>query len=269
MVAFAQLLRYGQRREKAVFVVVWVNYAFAALISAAWGAWHLAGDAELSWTAAALGAASGTLYFTNMLWILLAYRYAGVGITVAIMSSSTVLPVVVSWLAWSDEMSPYKWLALGLVWAAIALMRPGRLLDKRLTWKADFVLLLAFLNAGLVGVSHKALSVYAPGQQPTYQMVLFLFSAVLSIAYAAIRRETHTRPAMLLGLPIGLANALTTAFMVLAIAALPAGVVFPISTACVISLNVILGRMLWTERIAPRQVAGLALAMVVAVLANV
>jgi multidrug transporter EmrE-like cation transporter len=57
--------------------------------------------------------------------------------------------------------------------------------------------------------------------------------------------------------------------MVLAIAALPAGVVFPISTACVISLNVILGRMLWTERIAPRQVAGLALAMVVAVLANV
>lgn len=270
VVLFTQLLRFGQQRGAAVWVVVWVNYACATAASAAVWLYVYDRGGSLSGTAAALGVVCGTLYFLNVLAILASYRLAGVGITMAVMSSGAVLPVVVSWIAWSEPMTVYRWASLPLVWVAICLMRPVGTPERPRTWKGDGVLLFTLLISGAAGLTHKAVNVYAAtSDQPTYQTVLFLVATAFSVAYAARKRLAHARRTVWIGIATGLANTAATAFALLALSVLSAPMYFPMSTASVVGLSVIVSRFLWNERITRRQGLGIASAIAVVFLVNI
>jgi drug/metabolite transporter (DMT)-like permease len=261
LAAFTQLLRWGTRRGESVMVVVWVNYAAAAAISIA--LWQFVHDGAMNGTAAALGLLSGALYFLNMLAILAAFKAAGVGVTSAVMSSAMVIPVLIAWFVWDDPMTPARWCALPAVWLALVLMRPASAPNERLKLfqKSDVVLLLPFLISGISGVVHKAASVHCAEFRPFYQSVLFTASTALSLAYALHLRLAHTRSAVGIGMMTGAANTGGTAFIVLALACLPATLFYPVSTALVIILNVAAARAFWGERILARQAAGMGLAL--------
>lgn len=278
---FTQTLRYAQHRRATDYVVGAVNYVLAAAVSL--GA--LAALASLRslpplFPAGAFGAACGASYFGQFLLILVGYRLAGVGITTAVASMGIVVPILLSWCFWSEPMTPWRWAAVALLPATMFLVRPPRRHAGHLTWKADLVLLAVFLNNGLMSTLHKAVSIYASAgsatetflffqpQQLVYEAFLFPVAAVCSVGYALYRRGRCGRVELALGSIIGVSNVLGTMFAVVGLSVLAAAVFFPTFTCALIVLSVVVSWILWGERVTPRQVVGLALAICIVVLVN-
>jgi len=269
VVTFTQGLRYAQRRGAGVLPISAVNYVAAAVVSAGILAWRWGGlPAEGRATAAGLGAASGVGYVTCLLFLLGGYRLAGIGITTAFMQMGVTIPVLVSFGFWGEKISPFQWGALGLLPVAMVLMRPAGGGHTKLTLAGDAVLIGALLVNGTVGTIHKASNVYAGGCVHLYQAVLFSAAAVACMAYVAARHIPYGRRVAVLGTGLGVANVMATLCCLLALSVLPAGVVFPISSSLTIAASVILGRVLWKEHVNARQIAGVAIAMIVVILAN-
>jgi len=267
---FTQLLRYSQRSGAGVIAVGAVNYAAAAILScvvlaALWSDVFSLGE----WHAAALGAANGCLYFIHLLVLLAAYRLAGIGVSSAFVALGILIPVLVSWYAWSEPMSGFKWAAVGLLPITVILMRPADTQHKPMTLKGDAILLLAFVMAGTIGTVHKSLSVYAAqGSRPLYQAALFAAAAVSSLTYARLHGHRYNRRIVALGSILGASNVLVTLFILLSLSAMPAVIFYPVAGSLLIALSVIVSWILWGESVTKRQLLGLFFAGCIVVLAN-
>ncbi len=269
MVTFTQGLRYAQRRGAGVLPVSAANYVAAAALTAGILAWRWAGlPADGRATAGMLGAVNGVGYVVCLFFLLAGYRLVGIGITSAFMQMGVMIPVIVSFTAWGERMSPFQWGALALLPVAVVLMRPAGG-HKKLTLKGDLILIGGMLSAGAVGTVHTACTQYAPtGCLPVYQFALFAAAAIGIVVYVAVRRLPYDRRIVALGTVLGVVNVMATLFVLLALSVMAAVVVFPVSSSITISLSVILGYLLWKERVTARQIVGVAVAIGVVVLAN-
>lgn len=278
---FTQTLRYSQHRQARDYVVGAVNYVLAAVVSlGALGALACLRGAPPLYPAGALGAACGASYFGQFLLILLAYRLAGVGITTAVASMGLLVPILVSWRFWGEPMTAWRWGALALLPVAMLLVRPMRRHVRHLTWKADVILLVAFLNFGLISTLHKAVGIYAPAeagsrtflffhpQQLAYEAFLFLVAGVCSAAYALGRRGGCGRVELALGSIVGVSNVLGTMFSVVGLSIVAAAAFLPTFTCALVVLSVVVSRLLWGERVTPRQIVGLVLAICIVAMVN-
>ena len=271
IVGLTQLVRYGQLRRMHILVAIMVNYVVAAAVSGL-VFFHGASSGEIPVLSGAfpLAVVNGVLYFTHFLLLLASYRLAGLGITTALVSSGYVLPVLLSRLIWDEPMPPTRWVAVALVPVVMFLLRPNKDSGKRMTLKGDAVLVLVVLMGGTVMTIHKAAVVAQVGnQQSLYRFALFTTAALVSVGYVAIRRLPVRPREAKLGLGIGLFNTVGLASTVAGLVAVPAVVFFPVVGCLVIVVNVVLSRVFWKERITPRQIVGIAAALIVVVLTNV
>lgn len=267
--AFLQIARLGQARHAGAIPAAAVNYAVAMVFGVGYFLLRPTGGDAHGWTiAATLGLISGTLFVVHMFILLAAYAAAGVGISVAVTQSGTILPVLVSWYFWQGPMTAARWVAVALVPVALMLMRPNKGAAMRLNWKADLALLASFAAAGAVGVIHKAQVVYVPAMQRGYHMILFTTAAVVIWGVIAARRMRVSRGDWVIGAPWGLINACNLLWVLLALAVMPATQLFPIASTATIAFSLMLSRLFWGERIRPRQAAGVVAAVAVVILAN-
>ena len=246
-----------------------VNYVAAAVIAVVLAGMRLPADLSDQWIPMVLGGVNGVLYFLHLMVILAAFRLTGVGITIAFTGMGAVVPVLVAWCFWWEPMSPLRWAAAGLLPAAVFLMRPPGNQHRHLTLKADVLLAISLLGAGLIGTIHKSVTVYAPGGGvAVYQAALFTTAAVTSVGYVWLRRLHYDRGTILAGSVLGACNLLATLFILLSLSVIPAVVHYPTSGSLIIACSVIVSWVLWSERVTKRQIAGLTLAVSVVVLAN-
>jgi len=282
---FSQLLRLGQQRSYRTMAVVGVNYVLAAAVSAALmfllGGWAARGRGVLL----ALGAANGVLFVVHVLVMMASFRVAGTGITWAFVSSGVVIPVLAAFFFWGEEVNAAQWTALGLVPAAVLLLRPPAREESgagsRPGLKGDVFLALCLLIAGAIGTLHKAQDFYVQSipvagtatgiispERLLYQAALFVATAIVSLVYMAAKRMWPERGETFIGLGVGAANTCGLFFTLLALSAVGATVFFPTSGCLVILGNSVAGRIFWRERLAGRQRIGLAVALAIVVLAN-
>ena len=270
-----QTLRFSQKRRCNQGVVVAANYVMGAVVylSVVCGRAALGASAEVlgavTWRLVGFGVANGALYFLYILVILACYQRAGVGITVALMQSALIVPILVSWLLWGEQLSAAQWTAAALIPVSAALMRPGRGISPTWNRKADVLLVLNFVMAGTVQTLHKAASVSHLDGRLVYGACVFMVASVISTG-AAIRREAAPRGRDLaVGATAGLFNCLTLLFLLAALNALgKAVVVLPTINCSTLCLNVLLSWIAWKERLRPRQIAGLGVSVAVVILAN-
>jgi drug/metabolite transporter (DMT)-like permease len=201
--------------------------------------------------------------------VLAAYRVVGVGITAALTRAGIVIPSVIAWFAWSETMTPYRWIALGLVPVAMVMMRRHETTQPHLTLRGDMVLLATFAMAGVILTIHKYADVHFDTEQrEAYKTVLFLVAALSSLSYAIAKRVQFTRHDVVLGTVIGVTNAMILLLVLVCLARMPAVVFYPTSASLDICLNVIVSRFAWNETLLKRQLAGVALAIGVVLLTN-
>jgi len=270
-IVFIQGMRYAQIRHAKMALVAAINYLIAAVMSLLFCFWPGEVPASFNLTAIGLGAANGMVFFLAFFVQLAAYRIAGTGISIALASSSVIVPVVVAHLLWPtiEWMSTLRWLAVLLIPVAMYLMRPNHSKIRRLTLKADGVLLLLFVMAGLANLFHKLVTVFAEeSSHPQYRVGLFAAAALGSGVWALMQCKWPNRLELSWGLVLGTSNALALVLVLLGLGALGAVVFFTTSGPLVIILTLVTGRMLWREQITRRQGLGICAAIMVVVLTN-
>ncbi len=267
-VVFAQTMRFGQLRGTSMLPVICTNYAIAAALSVA--VLPLGGAIVPSGLVFGLGFANGLLYFLHLLVVVASYRIVGVGVTAAIVScgwAGTVL--LCAWL-WPQEepMTVARWAALLLIAPAVYLMAQRNGGPQRwITIKDHAILVLCIVIAIGTGIIHKLAVKYGgdAGHAP-YRATLFLSATIGSWLLVLLKRQRCARVDALVGTVAGLANAATTWFILLALAAVGAVIVFPVTGVGCTALNLLVAMMLWHERISRRQLVGVIGAMAIVVL---
>lgn len=270
MVAFMQTLRYGQKQSLHVYAIVAINYAVATIAVFATSELQTTTmGMAIPWHPVIIGAATGILFFIHMPITLGCFRRAGVGVTVAVGGCSLIVPTLAGWAVWDESMTMSRWLALAFVPPAMWIMRPGNGLRSRLTLTTDALLIANFSAAGLGYTLQKYGDVYFVDEgKDFFKVALFGMATISSFLFAIIRRELFHRRDVGIGILLGLLNAASLIFVLLALQVMEAVVFFPTSMCLVIGINAVLAWFLWQERLKHRQYAGLICALIVVILTN-
>ena len=105
---FFQFMRYVQQRDEHVLPLISVNYIIAAAVPLLCLWVEGSGLFDVSAKIIYLGAMVGILYLMHILIMFVCIRKAGVGISATLASISSVSPVFIAWLVWSDAIDAWQ-----------------------------------------------------------------------------------------------------------------------------------------------------------------
>lgn len=272
-ISFSHLLRLVQMRTRRPRAAAAVNYLVAAAASAVWMA---ASGCDLRVESGALGLLAGCTYILCIVLMFRAMEESGVSVTGAVVQLALVLPIGVS--IWRFDERPSTWQWAGIAVTAIALPLLGlasAVRDSQARRGFSASTLLLFFATGVSQVIQKEFAATRPrAELPVYSAALFATAAALSFPWlvrggarsTGATASSHSSSELSLGALLGTVNVLALLFLILALAALPAVVVFPISAAVGIVGNALASWVFWKERPSRRGWLGIALAAVAVVL---
>ena len=135
------------------------------------------------------------------------------------------------------------------------------------TW----LLIVLFWSIGFSDFGLKYFEATFSAEHATTQFISIVFAVAFVIGLAATiwrrRPLRHQGWALVrLGVALGAANVLAAEFLLRALKALPTVVVFPINTVVVVVGGLVLGRMIWHERLNRTQSVGIVVAIAAVVL---
>lgn len=268
--SFSQLLKWAQVRDGQMLPAALVNYVVASLLTAP--AWALWGNALPQPVAVWLGALTGLCYAVSLLGLESAIRLSGVSLAVAVLQLSVMVPTLFSMIAFREIPDLFQSLGIALGLIALPLLSQSRAVrngEAAPAGKIVLVMLNLFLVTGLSGVAMKLAQAYAlPSDRYAYAFLVFSVSVLVIAAAVGIRRPPWGRSALPIGSLVGIANAVQLECTLRALAALPAVIVFPSSTALTVALNTLLSVRLWGEQLDMRARWGIVVALAAAVLMN-
>jgi drug/metabolite transporter (DMT)-like permease len=202
-----------------------------------------------------IGIPTGVLFFLGFFYYQKSVRESSVAVAGSYAKLGILVPVVLSMLLWRELPSQLQWLGMLLALAAIFLTTIKR--TPHVDNKAKIFLLLLFLTSGTAEFTNKLFQRY--GMLTLKNLFLFfVFGTALLISLSKIRRRP-TRHELVLGLAVGLPNFLASYFLINALAALPASVVFPAYSAGSIAFIAIGGKVLFGEKLKRHEYLAIAL----------
>jgi drug/metabolite transporter (DMT)-like permease len=299
--AFAQLLRLGQERASRVLArsdsgrtprtsggagtlgrapgpqtlgLITVNYLVATLASLVLAVLHR----RLHYLppTVGLGVLGGVAYIVSILLFMPAMHRSGVSVAVAVLQLAILCPVAYAMVVSGEMPSRVQWVGMAAAMGALVLLSMGRAVPQErkggtpaLGRRFSPLLLLLFFVTGISGVAMKAFHEYAPAQDlPGFMAVLFGTATAGGALAMVVRREPLRRADLALGAAIGLPNAAQLEFLLRAMETVPAIIVFPVSSALALVLNVVAAILWWGERLDRATGVGLVLALAATVLLN-
>lgn len=263
-ILIAHLLKRNESRKLRTLHVLTLNYVFALMMlpflfpdGATW-------IPEVNPYFLLAAGVNGVLFILNFFVYSKSVDLNGVGLSVAAMRMSLVIPVFFAIVRYGEPFNTWVLAGLGLVLTALALMilRPGVPLVQSI--RDGRLLLGTFVMSGICDVFIK---IYE--RNPTdgvhdahFVGAIYIVSLITGLVILAARRELRfTADELKTGAMIGIPNLLTFVFMLKALAVLPATVAFSLSHLSVVLGGTIVGHTLWNDHMRPTQWLGIALAM--------
>lgn len=268
--AFSQLLKVAQARDGELLPAALVNYVMATVVAALFLAvGHPPSPQPVS---IVLGIATGVTYAVSLLGLEIIMRLNGVSIAVAILNLSVLVPTAAAIVFFHER--PDAWQVIGIVTALVALPLLSR---SRAAVEAPQAplptilvgLFMLFFVTGASGVLMKALQVHAPRSDYLfYGVALFAVSSLVIALAVRVRRSPWGPHALPVGSMVGVTNYLQLFFSLQALTVMQAAIFFPASSALTVVLNALLAVRFWGERLDFRANAGIALAILAAMMMN-
>lgn len=258
---FAQAFKYGQRHGHSFAVLVSVSYFFLGLTLLAF---LLISGAPFPPVPVLLyGAGMGLVFYPAMMSFNYALHHAPAGSVLTAFRLSIVVPVMLGVWIWGESLSMTQTAGIILALASLALMTRGQRGPGTLTrWRMLLLLAVVF---GMQGASFSLLrSVnYAGFGDYTVTVVMAIgFSAgTLGLVVLLLRRMPLQFKATLLGGGIGIYNSLALSVVLVALNHLPGTVYFPLAACGIVILDNLLAHYFWKERLSPRNIVGVIIAI--------
>ena len=201
----------------------------------------------------------------------LSVRYGSLAISAMMGSFSLVIPALYGVIALGETLRFTG--ILGIVCLCVSLLLVHWPSEKvHLTIKAVCSMLLLFFANGIFGTVQKLQQLHFNGGYISEVMVMTLaVSAVLLGVFALLqwkKGETKLRPAVMFGIPNGVANGLSNLLVMLMTTMIPNTVLYPSVSAGGIVMGCLAGVVLYRERPVLRQIIGYVFGAAAAVLLN-
>jgi len=210
--------------------------------------------------------------FTGLLFIGNYFLYSksvdrnGVGISVAAMRLSLILPVLLSVAGYGEHLDLRRWIGVLTVFSALWLLLPERITKKSVTNRTrnTWFLLLLFL---MTGTGDSFLKIF----ETEYSMILSreqFLAAVFLVAggagcllLAQSGRLSISRQEWKAGLLVGIPNYFSATLLIAALSVQSGAVVYTAANLLTMAGAVMVGYLLWQDTVSARQWAGLVLSV--------
>lgn len=295
---FAIGIRLAQTRRADLTVVGAVNYLTAAAFHAVLVL--VTGVRTLHTGSILIGVGGGITYASAFFLLQALMRRRGVSVTAAVQRLSILVPVGVSIIAWRESATALQAAGIGMAVVSLPLLsiapaepaaapesptgQAGASAARKRARGASFALLAGlFVVNGLCLLSTRAFrQTGVQGEDALFLLFLFstasLTSCIVWFVQARSRRSSPAGTSLpstipfwtsaLPGLLVGLCNAVSNRFLVLALERLPGIIVYPFYSAVGLLATVVLTRVLWREKMGVPDGIGIALAVGSIVLVN-
>ncbi len=267
-VSVASLIKIGESAGCNRIAVACANYIVALLLSLI--LWQLDGRASFSSPTVITGIYAGCTWVAGLLTMMYAVKIVGVAVTSTTARLSVALPILAGILLFAESPNTMQYIGLALCGIALILLSYRKKNSSSpLTLGALMLLPMVWLAGGAAELSGKLFAEYCPPDEKySYLTVLFVTAVLITTAFLYIRRVKAAKRDLVTGAAIGVPNALSGLFIVLALLRLDAVVVYPTAAASVVAIMAALGILVWRERLRTLGYLGITIALAAVVLIN-
>lgn len=261
-VLIAHFLKLVEFRKLNTVRVLTVNY-FIATTAAFLFPGNSAGfnmDISTAFPALMLAVIVGVIFIANFFIYSKSVNHNGVGVSVAAMRISLIIPVLLSTLWYLDLLTPLQWVGVMTVFAALFLLLPNKRKMLREPLSAAWLLVLLFLGTGLGDGSLKIYEVEFAEMLSKQQFmgIVFLSAMFVGLMVMGIRKNwIINRKELFLGIAIGIPNLYSAIFLIEALERLNGAIVYSSVNILIVLGATLLGLMRWNDKLSRLQWAGI------------
>ena len=270
------ILRYGMNRIERVEGVFTVNYVVCTLIG---GVLLLTEGGGQIFSVAFTGREWFVLLITGILcgfgyastYVVqkICYEHNGVGLTATFQKLGVLEPTLFSILVFGEAMTLPRGAGLVLAVAGILIitLKGGEAREKNgsILWLL-FILIFSGLTDILTKI-HEELG--NPAGKNFFLLLIFVVAMLFCIVLMKVKKAPMTADVVKYGLLIGIPNYFTAWFLVRALSQMDAVVLYPVYSVGSIILMMVLGMILFHEKLTKRQLLGVAVILAAIALLNV
>lgn len=260
-VAIAHFLKSVEFKRLNTIRVLTINYVIAAAV-----AFLTPGGADIDFQlsevlpAVLLAVLVGVIFIGNFFIYSKSVSKNGVGVSVAAMRISLLVPVLLSTLWYLELLEVRQWIGVGTVFIALFLLLPNKRRMIREPLSAAWLLVLLFVGTGLGDGSLKIFEVEFSSQLTKEQfMGTVFFSAMLVGLIVILVSGTFSfkKPEIWMGAAIGIPNLYSAIFLIEALERMNGAVVYSTVNILTVLGATILGMARWGDKLTTIQWFGI------------
>lgn len=256
----AHFLKVSEKSETRVLNILTVNYLTAAGVGFSISEYESPLFGEASFPVILLSLFLGVIFIINMLVYSSSIDKIGMGISIASMRISLVIPIGASLFIYGETISITGYFGMLLVLVSLYLLIPGTKLKKPLGISNALFPVLIFLFSGFIDVMLKVyereynhiISEYA------FLGFIFLSASISGIIVLVSKKELNFKPKEILyGIIIGVANLYSSFFLLLALKEMSGSLVFSLTNISIVLIGTLIGLLVWKDKLTVNQKLGL------------
>lgn len=267
-VVLVHFLKLAEHKKLNTIRVLTVNYLIASVFALfiSWRHPELpAASIQSLLLPVLLGIGVGVIFIVNFFIYSKSVFHNGVGISVAAMRISLIIPVLLSTVIYFEILEIRQWMGVLLVFLTLFLLLP----DKRKMWKepysAAWLLVLLFI---LTGIGDASLKIYEAEFSQVmvkehFMGIVFLSALIVGLVTLLVNKNwKFSTTEVYLGTGIGIPNLLAAIFLIEALERLNGAVVYSSANVLTVLGGAMLGLFFWGDLLTKFQWAGLGLTVV-------
>lgn len=208
--------------------------------------------------------AVGFFFISNFMAYSKSVHANGMGISIAAMRLSLLVPVLVSVYLYGESMAWHQVTGIILVFAAFLLLVPQKRSLKIGNVNASWLLLIVFLLTGFADASLKVYNEEFSRSLNELTFMGWIYSGAFGIGVLlSVFRQgpMFTRQEAKMGALLGIPNLYSAVFLIYALEGITGAIAFPVVNILNVLGGTLLGMLLWKDEVTVKQWGGIAVAI--------
>lgn len=207
----------------------------------------------------------GVFFIGNFLVYSKSVHANGMGITIAAMRLSLLVPVLVSLYLYAEYLTTFEIAGVVLAFSSLLLLIPKKSTIKIRGVNAGWLLLITFMLSGFADAS---LKVYKEDfslqlNESLFMGMVFFGAFIIGLILCLIRTgPLITKKEVQLGAAIGLPNLYSAIFLIYALDGIDGAIAFPVVNILIVLGGTVLGILRWGDKISNLQWLGIMTAII-------
>ncbi|NGP89101.1 EamA family transporter [Fodinibius halophilus] len=265
--AIAHLLKLTEVKKLRTLNTLTVNYLVAAIFAFSVGLSQKSGGAPLAQSSFLVFFCIivGAFFIGNFVVYGKSVHTNGVGITIAAMRLSLLIPVLISVFLYAEYLGALKILGVLLVFGAMGLLIPKKNSVKVGSISASWLLVIIFVLSGFADASLKIYNEEFSTNlnELTFMGMIFAGAFVIGLVLCVLRsRPLIRKKELLLGAAIGIPNLYSSIFLIYALDGISGAIAYPIVNILNVLGGTFLGLLVWNDKVSYKQWGGIAAAVI-------